>query len=81
MDGVKIIAEGIRLEKKVTKTNAKGKRQTRRSATHDVTNIGKDNADVIIDATKTNDKSAEPADVENDSSADRTETDEEKESD
>ena len=70
MDGVKLIADGIRLEKKITKAGAKGKRQTRRSATHDLTDIEKDNKDIIIDATKT------------DSSVDRTEEqDSEEESD
>lgn len=72
MDGVKIVADGIRLEKKMVKTNAKGKRQTRRSATHDVTDIKKTDTDIIIDATKADDTSAE---TNEDNSADRIEDD------
>lgn len=70
MDGVKIIADGIRLEKKINKAGAKGKRQTRRSATHDITDIKKDDADVIINATKA-DKNTAEADEEG--SVNRTE--------
>lgn len=75
MDGVKIIADGIRLEKKMVKTGAKGKRQTRRSASHDVTNIKKDDADIIINATSNDNEQNENTDEmsENeDSSANRT---------
>lgn len=65
MDGVKIIAEGIRVDKKILKTGAKGKRQSRRSATHDATNVSKDDQSLIINATgDANDKSAEPEDEE-----------------
>lgn len=70
MDGVKIIADGIRLEKKINKAGAKGKRQTRRSATHDITDIKKDDADVIINATKTDDNTAE---ADEEGSVNRTE--------
>lgn len=63
MDGVKIMAEGIRVDKKILKTGAKGKRQSRRSATHDATNVSKDDQSLIINATgDANDKSAEPED-------------------
>ena len=65
MDGVKIMAEGIRVDKKILKTGAKGKRQSRRSATHDATNVSKDDQSLIINATgDANDKSAEPEDEE-----------------
>ena len=70
MDGVKIIADGIRLEKKINKAGAKGKRQTRRSATHDVTDIQKDDADVIINATKADENTAE---ADEEGSVNRTE--------
>ena len=60
MDGVKIMAEGIRVDKKILKTGAKGKRQSRRSATHDATNVSKDDQSLIINATgDANDKSAD----------------------
>ena len=65
MDGVKIMAEGIRVDKKILKTGAQGKRQSRRSATHDATNVSKDDQSLIINATgDANDKSAEPEDEE-----------------
>ena len=80
MDGVKIIADGIRLEKKINKAGAKGKRQTRRSATHDVTDIKKDDADVIINATKADENTAEAdentAEADEEGSVNRTEENE-----
>lgn len=53
MDGVKLIANGIALEKKVVKKeNEAGKSSRRRSATHNVTNITKSaDSDIVIDAT------------------------------
>ncbi len=80
MDGVKLIADGIRLEKKIIKKeNASGKSSKKRSVTHDTTNIGKDpDADIIIDATKGKGKKKTDKD---ESSVDRTEEqDTEKES-
>ena len=73
VDAVKVVADGIRLEKKITKSAEKHDYRSKvRSATHDVTNIDKDDSQIIIDAaTGGADKSAE---VKEDSSADRTET-------
>ena len=81
MDGVKLMANGIRLEKEIIKKeNPSGKSTKKRSATHDTTSIGKDpDADVIIDATKGKGKKKTDKD---ESSVDRTEEqDTEKESD
>lgn len=81
MDGVKLMANGIRLEKEIIKKeNASGKSTKKRSATHDTTSIGKDpDASVIIDATKGKGKKKTDKD---ESSVDRTdEQDTEKESD
>lgn len=81
MDGVKLIANGIRLEKKIIKKeNASGKSSKKRAVTHDTTNISKDpDADIIIDATKGKVKGKKTANGE--SSVDRTEEqDTEKES-
>ena len=80
MDGVKLIANGIRLEKKIIKKeNASGKSSKKRAVTHDTTNISKsDDADIIIDATKGKGKKKTDKD---ESSVDRTEEqDTEKES-
>lgn len=54
MDGVKLVADGIRLEKKIVKkANEAGKSSRKRSATHNMTNVAKDpDADIVIDATK-----------------------------
>ncbi len=81
MDGVKLMANGIRLEKQIVKKeNASGKSTRKRAATHDTTNVGKDpDADIIIDATKGKGKKKTDKD---ESSVDRTEEqDTEKESD
>ena len=81
MDGVKLMANGIRLEKKIVKKeNVSGKSSKKRAVTHDTTDINKDpDADVIIDATKGKGKKKTDKD---ESSADRTEEqDTEKESD
>lgn len=80
MDGVKLIANGIRLEKQlIKKENTSGKSTRKRAATHDSTNIGKsDDAGIIIDATKGKGKKKTDKD---ESSVDRTEEqDTEKES-
>lgn len=78
IDAVKVVADGIRLEKKITKSAEHNYGSKRRSATHDATNIGKDDSAIIIDATTGGaDKSAEvkEASTETDtSSASRTET-------
>lgn len=82
MDGVKLIANGIRLEKKIVKKeNTSSKSSKKRSVTHDTTNIGKDpDADIIIDATKGKAKGKKKTDKD-ESSVDRTEEqDTEKES-
>ena len=82
MDGVKLMANGIRLEKEIIKKeNPSGKSTKKRSATHDTTSIGKDpDADVIIDATKGKDKGKKKTDKD-ESSVNRTdEQDTEKES-
>lgn len=73
IDAVKVVADGIRLEKKITKSAEKHDYRSKvRSATHDVTDIGKDDSQIIIDAaTGGADKSAE---TKNDGSASRTET-------
>lgn len=73
IDAVKVVADGIRLEKKITKSAEKHDYRSKvRSATHDVTDINKDDSQIIIDATSGGaDKSAETKDT---SSADRTET-------
>lgn len=72
IDAVKVVADGIRLEKKITKSAEHNYGSKRRSATHDATNIGKDDSAIVIDATTGGaDKSAEIKDT---SSADRTET-------
>lgn len=75
IDAVKVVADGIRLEKKITKSAEKHDYRSKvRSATHDVTDIGKDDSQIIIDATSGGaDKSAEKNDT---SSADRTENNE-----
>lgn len=81
MDGVKLMANGIRLEKKINKKeNVSGKSSKKRAITHDTTNISKDpDADVIIDATKGKGKKRTDKDER---SVDRTEEqDTEKESD
>lgn len=70
MDGVKLMANGIRLEKEIIKKeNPSGKSTKKRSATHDTTSIGKDpDANVIIDATKGKKKKTD----KDESSVDRT---------
>lgn len=74
MDGVKLVADGIRLEKKIVKkANEAGKSSRKRSSTHNVTNISKDpGADIIIDATKGKGKKKKVTE-ETESSVDRTE--------
>lgn len=78
IDAVKVVADGIRLEKKITKSAEHNYGSKRRSATHDATNIGKDDSAIVINAAAGgSDKSAEVKDTSNDvtnSSADRTET-------
>lgn len=77
VDAVKVVADGIRLEKKITKSAEHNYGSKRRSATHDATNIGKDDSQVIINAAAGGaDKSAEVKDQTNTgtSSASRTET-------
>lgn len=76
MDGVKLMANGIRLEKQIIKKeNASGKSTRKRAATHDSTNIGKDpDADIIIDATKGKGKGKKKPD-QDESSVDRTDED------
>lgn len=73
IDAVKVVADGIRLEKKITKSAEKHDYRSKiRSATHDATDISKDDSQIIINATSGGaDKSAE---VEDTSSANRTET-------
>ena len=82
MDGVKLIANGIALEKKILKKpNETGKSSRKRSTTHNVTNISKSaDSDIVIDATAGKGKKRS-TEVE-ESSADRTEenTNNEKES-
>lgn len=83
MDGVKLMANGIRLEKEIIKKeNPSGKSTKKRSATHDTTSIDKDpDASVIIDATKGKGKGKKKPNND-ESSVDRTEEeDTEKESD
>lgn len=72
IDAVKVVADGIRLEKKITKSAEKHDYRSKiRSATHDATDISKDDSQIIINAaTGGADKSAE---VSENSSADRTE--------
>ena len=74
MDGVKLIANDIRLEKKIIKKeNASGKSSKKRAVTHDTTNISKDpDADIIIDATKGKAKGKKKTDND-ESSVDRIE--------
>lgn len=80
VDAVKVVADAIRLEKKITKSNEHNYGSKRRSASHDATAVGKDDSTIIINAaTGGSDKSAEVKDTSNDttnSSADRTETNE-----
>lgn len=73
IDAVKVVADGIRLEKKITKSAEKHDYRSKiRSATHDATDISKDDSQIIINATSGgSDKSAE---VDDTSSANRTET-------
>lgn len=73
IDAVKVVADGIRLEKKIVKSAEKHDYRSKvRSATHDATNISKDDSQIIINAaTGGADKSAE---TKNDGSASRTET-------
>lgn len=75
IDAVKVVADGIRLEKKITKSAEKHDYRSKiRSATHDATDINKDDSQIIINATTGGaDKSAETDDT---SSANRTETNE-----
>lgn len=89
-DAVKIIADGIRVDKKLLKTGAHGKRQTRRSITSDTTVVGKTSDAIIVNATaggatKDEDNSATPetetSEVNNESSVNRTEDDKESEED
>lgn len=59
-DAVKIIADGIRVDKKLLKTGAQGKRQSRREISSDATRVGKDaDASIIVNATANSDNSAE----------------------
>lgn len=77
IDAVKVVADGIRLEKKITKSAEHNYGSKRRSATHDATNIGKDDSAIVIDATTGgSNKSAEVKETTeaSNSSADRTET-------
>lgn len=78
VDAVKVIADGIRLEKKITKSSEHNYGSKRRSATHDATNIGKDDSAIVINAaTGGSDKSAEVKETATEASngsADRTET-------
>lgn len=80
VDAVKVVADGIRLEKKIAKSAEHNYGSKRRSATHDATNIGKDDSAIVINAaTGGSDKSAEVNDTTNEtntSSADRTENNE-----
>lgn len=76
MDGVKLMANGIRLEKEIIKKeNPTGKSTKKRSVSHshDVTSITKDpDANVIIDATSKSKGKKKKADND-ESSVDRTE--------
>ena len=77
IDAVKVVADGIRLEKKITKSAEHNYGSKRRSATHDATNIGKDDSAIVINAaTGGSDKSAEVKETTEASngSASRTET-------